>query len=101
MENREDFADDIAEFLFGRNYKKQYKISIFEILRDINKYIPFLFNIFRDLFDFNLIKGFIFQRDGRSSEGISFSNLRKLLKLNIAIFKRMEVINKGEFKIEE
>lgn len=101
METREDFADDIAEFLFGKDYKKQYKISIFEILRDINKYIPFLLNILREILDINLITGLIFQRGGKSSGGLSFSNLRKLIKLNLAIFKRMEAINRGEFSIDE
>ncbi|NHI90932.1 MAG: hypothetical protein EAX96_00430 [Candidatus Lokiarchaeota archaeon] len=96
-----DYADDIAEFLFGQNYKEQYKISTLQLVKDINKYIPYFLKILKELLDFNLIIGFIRGKGSKSSNNLSFSNLRKLIKLNIAIIKRLDAINKGDFTVDD
>ncbi|MHA1783563.1 MAG: hypothetical protein ACTSVE_00040 [Candidatus Helarchaeota archaeon] len=94
MRTEETYPDDMAEFLFGRNYKRIYKANLFSILHDGFGYLRHLGLIFGDIFNLDLIKSLFKKNDFRNRSSISLSNLDKLIKLNVAIFKKLEEINK-------
>ncbi len=98
MEEDDNFADDLAEFIFGQSYNRRYRITIIDLLKDILKYLKLLPSLIISLFDRDLLKDLIGMRKQENVKSISFSNLKGLLKVNVAMFKKMEEINKRGVK---
>ena len=95
MAEEDNYANDLAEFMFGRSYKRRYKITIIDIIKDAFRYLKLLPLLIISLFDRSLIKDLLGMRKQENVKSLSFSNLKNLIKVNVAMFKKMEEISNG------
>ena len=96
MVEDDNYADDLAEFMFGRSYHQRYRITIIDVIRDGFRYIKLLPKVIIGLFDRTLIKDLLNMRKQENVKSLSMTNLKKLIKVNVAMFKMMQEINSKE-----
>jgi len=95
MVEDDNYADDLAEFIFGRSYQKRYRITKIDVIKDVFRYLKFLPSLIISLFDRSLIRDLLGMRQQENVKSLSISNLKNLIKVNVAMFKKMEEINNG------
>ena len=95
MVEDDNYADDLAEFIFGRSYHKRYRITKLDVIKDVFRYLKFLPSLIISLFDRSLIRDLLGMRNQENVKSLSLSNLKNLIKVNVAMFKKMEEINNG------